>query len=248
MGLQVEYRKGNLGMSFMVGDSPYKIEGGAGITIGDVVPSSILWDYVPGIGSAVISSGHALKIEGSPIHGMASSGTLVSDEQREKSDIEWYTPDWIIDAARRTLGVIDLDPATTAEVNKRIKATNIYTKEDDGLTKPWFGSVWLNPPYRRDLITPFIDKFCAEYDGGKITQALVLVNSSTETFWFQRLLERCSMLLLFHSRIAFMRESGKWKKPMQGQTLFYFGKEEKAFITNFKPHGSILFPSSWIES
>jgi hypothetical protein len=59
---------------------------------------------------------------------------------------EHYTPASIVESARVTLDVIDLDPASCEEANGWIKARNIYTREDDGYTKPWFGRVFLNPP------------------------------------------------------------------------------------------------------
>ena len=28
----------------------------------------------------------------------------------------------------------------------------------DGLQLPWHGRVWMNPPYSKDLLAPFVDK------------------------------------------------------------------------------------------
>jgi hypothetical protein len=59
---------------------------------------------------------------------------------------EHHTPTSIVDPARVTLGEIDLDPASCVEANSWIKAKSIFTREDDGYTKPWHGRVFLNPP------------------------------------------------------------------------------------------------------
>jgi hypothetical protein len=59
---------------------------------------------------------------------------------------EHHTPPSIVEPARVTLGVIDLDPASCEEANGWTKATRIFTREDDGYTKPWSGRVFLNPP------------------------------------------------------------------------------------------------------
>lgn len=60
--------------------------------------------------------------------------------------VEHYGPPWIGPMAREVMGGIDLDPASCPEANALIGARFIYTKEEDGLTQPWVGRVYLNPP------------------------------------------------------------------------------------------------------
>jgi len=59
---------------------------------------------------------------------------------------EWYTPPDLIEAARATMGAIDLDPASTARANDIVRAAKYFSKADDGLSKLWEGRVFLNPP------------------------------------------------------------------------------------------------------
>lgn len=72
----------------------------------------------------------------------------------------WGTPTWIADAARRVLGGIDLDPASSTDANKIVQARRYFTKGDNGLARIWrlddapipLGtggpriSIFLNPP------------------------------------------------------------------------------------------------------
>lgn len=63
----------------------------------------------------------------------------------------WMTPQDIIERVRNTLGGIDLDPASSEEANKRVKATLWCSEEDDGLAQKWSfvgraQSVFVNPP------------------------------------------------------------------------------------------------------
>lgn len=65
---------------------------------------------------------------------------------RMKND-EWLTPPEIL----RAIGPFDLDPC--APINRPWDtAAAHYTVEDDGLKKPWFGRVWLNPPFGREAV------------------------------------------------------------------------------------------------
>lgn len=59
---------------------------------------------------------------------------------------EHFTPAVVVEAARRVLGRIDLDPASCAKANKRIGAIRYFGKRQDGLRQEWRGKVLLNPP------------------------------------------------------------------------------------------------------
>lgn len=88
------------------------------------------------------------------------------------SNVEWLTPPGIIAA----LGEFDLDPCTPAAMPWPT-ARHRYTTADDGLAKPWFGKVWLNPPFG-----PHAAKWLArmrEHGNG-----IALVPARTETWMF----------------------------------------------------------------
>jgi phage N-6-adenine-methyltransferase len=149
---------------------------------------------------------------------------------------EWYTPLKFIKSARLVMGSITLDPASSNEANEIVKAETIYTKEDDGLTKSWFGNVWLNPPYSQPLISHFSNKLIDELSN--INQACVLTNNATETEWYQRMLERCDAVCFIKGRIKFLDLDGDATgAPLQGQSIMYFGESINEFDTEFSKYG-----------
>jgi ParB family chromosome partitioning protein len=152
---------------------------------------------------------------------------------------EWYTPPEYIEAARRTMGSIDTDPATSETANQNVKAEWIYTKERSGLDKPWVGNVWLNPPYEAKLVKLFSDaviKKRAEYN-----QACVLVNNATETGWLQNMIDIADAICLIKTRIKFLDATNTPKNtPLQGQVVLYFGDNTNEFNNQFKELGICL--------
>ena len=149
---------------------------------------------------------------------------------------EWYTPPEYIEAARAVMGSIDLDPATSDIANKTVQASHYYTVEMNGLEKPWFGCVWMNPPYSSDKIGAFIDKLVAErpnYDS-----AIVLVNNATETAWFTKMIGIASAVCFPHGRIKFIDTQGKSSgAPLQGQAVLYIGNNVDRFCDEFAEFG-----------
>lgn len=154
---------------------------------------------------------------------------------------EWYTPSEFLDAARCVLGGIDLDPASSDLAQENVKATRYYTLDDDGLSKPWHGRVWLNPPYDADRVGKFVGKLCAGYAAGEIAAAILLVNNATETKWFQAAAAVATAFCFPAGRIKFLDESGEPRgAPLQGQALLYFGTEPHTFISKFSAFGFCL--------
>ena len=153
--------------------------------------------------------------------------------------VEWYTPQIFVDAVRRVLGDIDLDPASSETANETIQAAKIYTAEDSGLNREWRGRIFLNPPYTRGLIEKFVDKFCAEFDGKNVTEAILLIDAATDTAYFRRLVERCNGICFSRGRINFCRGDGLTTRGhhVRGQAFLYYGSDMEKFFREFAQFG-----------
>jgi ParB family chromosome partitioning protein len=155
---------------------------------------------------------------------------------------EWYTPRLYLDAARRAMGQIDCDPASSAIANRAVGAARYYTKEDDGLIQTWHGNVWLNPPYAQPLIRLFCEAAVGKFQSGEIEQAVVLANNGTETKWGQTLLGAASAACFPRSRIRFLDPDGNPGAPLQGQMIVYLGAYPQRFGEAFAAFGMIAYP------
>lgn len=156
-------------------------------------------------------------------------------------EIEWYTPREYVEAARLTMGSIDVDPASSDMANKIIGAERYFTKENDGLEQTWRGNVWMNPPYSQPLVTEFCNLLVEKYLLGETIQACVLVNNATETNFYQNMLKYCKAVCFIKGRVKFIDKDGNSSgAPLQGQTILYFGDNPKIFEENFSYFGVVL--------
>lgn len=147
---------------------------------------------------------------------------------------EWYTPPDYIEAARRVMGDIDLDPASSDIANVIVKAHQHYTKENDGLSKEWHGRIWMNPPYAPELIKLFVSKYYKSIEDGTVTEGIVLVNNATETQWFYQLVECSSAVVFTKGRVRFLDPEGNPRgAPLQGQAILYYGENMTKFLGEF---------------
>ena len=64
---------------------------------------------------------------------------------------EWETPKELLAALHSVFGRFDLDPCAPRSSRTRVRARRHLTAEDDGLSAPWHGVVFVNPPYGRTL-------------------------------------------------------------------------------------------------
>lgn len=154
---------------------------------------------------------------------------------------EWYTPSDLIECARSFLGVIDLDPASSALANETVRANTWYGIEHDGLGQRWQGRVWMNPPYARGLIERFIERLMESHVSGDVPEALILVNNATDTRWFHHLQSASHRHTLALSyRVKFVSPQGRDPNAMQGQVVVYLGSRRAEFALAFASHGVVL--------
>lgn len=146
---------------------------------------------------------------------------------------EWYTPDLIVDRVRMVLGVIDIDPCSNSKENPRIPAREHYTKDDDGLSREWKGTVYMNPPYGRE-IGDWTGYLKEQYEQGNVTEAIALVPSRTDTEWFKELRRypRC----FIWGRLKFSESENSAPFPSMA---VYLGEHLDAFAGAFRDIGDI---------
>jgi phage N-6-adenine-methyltransferase len=168
-----------------------------------------------------------------PAHGTQGTG-----------ENEWFTPVEYIDAARDVLGTIDLDPASCAAAQKTVRAKKYFTKENSGLDKEWRGVVWMNPPYATGLIADFVTKLLDEMAADRVTSAIMLTKSYTDTAWFQSAAEQADAICFTKGRIRFVDPDGEPSPaPIQGNAFFYFGNDPLKFAARFHDIG-IVYPAA----
>ncbi len=92
---------------------------------------------------------------------------------------EWETPSDLFNELNNEFS-FTLDPCCTLET---AKCDAFYTKEYDGLSKPWTGhNVFMNPPYGREIIK-WMEKAYNE-SKAENTMVVCLVPARTDTKWW----------------------------------------------------------------
>ena len=132
------------------------------------------------------------------------------------------------------MGGIDLDPASSASANEVVGAAVYFDVQDDGLSRPWAGRVWMNPPYSKGKVWPFCETLSEHVAAEDISQACVLVNNATETAAFQRMAELASAICFPARRIKFWHpDKDDTDSPLQGQAVLYLGLNTDNFLSIF---------------
>ena len=166
---------------------------------------------------------------------------------QDSGDTEYFTPLAIVNAARWVMGSIDLDPASSAAANQRVKAGFFFDEATNGLTQQWHGNVWLNHPFSRKGNRLWIEKLLEEFDEGRVEQACVITFAATSEKWFQPLADFPQCYL--SPRTNFYLPDGKLKRGVsKGSVVSYLsplaGALEAAmrFADGFRTFGSVKVP------
>ncbi len=111
------------------------------------------------------------------------------------SDV-WLTPAEIM----KPLGRFDLDPCAWDQDPTRC-ASQGYTRADNGLLMPWFGRVWVNPPYSKPK--PWMARIAGHGVG------TLMMFAATDTQAFKAFVfDAASAILFIQQRVSFLNEKG----------------------------------------
>lgn len=108
------------------------------------------------------------------------------------------TPRWVLDA----LGTFDLDPCAAPDPRPWPTAASHVALPTDGLSQPWGGRVWLNPPFDRRVVGAWLERLAAHGDG------IALLHARTDTRWFGKAWQAADGLLFLARRVTFCRADG----------------------------------------
>ena len=127
---------------------------------------------------------------------------------------EHYTPKWVFDALGLTF---DLDVAAPYK-NKgsHVPALSYLTKEDDGLSKDWYGRVWCNPPFAK--ATLWANKFLDHGWG-------VGIFPNSNAYWVDRLWDSDAAIIKLPYKTFYERPDGTSKRIMYTTYLVAVGLE-----------------------
>jgi hypothetical protein len=142
----------------------------------------------------------------------------------------WLTPPWILDA----LGPFDLDPCTPVKMPWKTAAKR-YTPEDDGLSQPWEGRVWCNPPYGRAAVSWL--KKMSDHNNG-----ILMIFARCETEMFHKYVWPMAEAILFmRGRVSFFAPDGSVRGNSGGPScLIAYGESNLDSLWNCGIPGTVI--------
>ena len=119
--------------------------------------------------------------------GLTSTGNIVAE-----------TPKYLFDKISSIFN-FSLDVCALPE---NAKCENYYMPKDDGLSKPWMGGVWCNPPYGRE-ISSWVKKAYEESQKEYNSFVLMLLPARTDTKWWWDWVQGKATLFFIKGRVKF---------------------------------------------
>ena len=140
---------------------------------------------------------------------------MAAYEAHGESD-EWYTPRYIFDA----IGIrFDVDVAAPERGPRYVPTQNWFHVRYNALRQPWFGCVWMNPPFGHQRHKKmWLRRFFAHGNG------IALMPDRTSAPWFQEFAPQADAICWVAPKIKFERPDGSiGNSPGTGTALFAAG-------------------------
>jgi phage N-6-adenine-methyltransferase len=130
----------------------------------------------------------------------------------------WETPPELLQTLAAVFGRFDLDPCAPRKSRTRVGARVNLTNEDDGLSVPWSGVVFVNPPYGRGLAA-WVEKARAEVAAGRARTVVALLPARPDTaYWHENVAGHAAVYFL-RGRLRF--GDGKQSAPFPSAIVIW---------------------------
>ena len=149
---------------------------------------------------------------------------MASERRRRETPDEldrWLTPKYILSQ----LGPFDLDPCADQDNPTWCECPARYTKSDDGLGRPWFGRVFMNPPF--SSTHAWIRKHADHGVGVSLVPASIESRLWHETIW-----RRARGILLLNGRTRFCNPDGSMTtgRPLRSIALVAWSGSDRDIL------------------
>jgi len=138
----------------------------------------------------------------------------------------WETPQWLLETLYTVFGTFDLDPcsSTHSQRSASVRARTHFTVDDDGLTVPWTGRIFVNPPYGR-AIGLWTTKAKSEVESANAKVVVGLVPARTDTTWWHRDIVGSASIIFLRGRLRF--GNGEQSAPFPSALIIWGGTPEE---------------------
>jgi phage N-6-adenine-methyltransferase len=133
--------------------------------------------------------------------------------QKTLGSEEWATPQPLFDRLNREFG-FTLDACATVD---NCKCYPFFSKHHDALAQKWTGTVWMNPPYGKDLSRWVKKAFESSLEGATV---VCLVPARTCTQWWHEYASRGEVRFI-KGRIRFV--GAKHNAPFPSAIVIFRG-------------------------
>ena len=135
----------------------------------------------------------------------------------------WVTPTELLDVLHRVFERFDLDPCAPRKSRTQVKARVHFTEDDDGLTLPWKGIVFVNPPYGRGLAR-WVEKARLEVEEKRAKMVMALLPARPDTsYWHEHVVGRAEVYFI-RGRLRF--SDGGQSAPFPSALAIWGASEE----------------------
>ena len=158
------------------------------------------------------------------------TGAMGSHQSARAGSTTWLTPLEVV----RACGHFDMDPCAFPGWPT---ADRLVSLPEDGLSVPWEGRIWLNPPYGSEVWT-WLARL-AEHGRGT---ALIFARTETEGF-VREVWGKASALLFLHGRLHFHHPDGTRAHANAGapSVLVAYGAEDARMLA------TTSLPGTWVK-